>query len=172
MYQNRLSRLGGVIIVPASDIHWLNTEKQRGGARRVVAADPLATDEAADQHDENLANSKDQFEKSRKDSLDQFNASMAFQAEQSALQMATQEAQFAAAQAAQETALQQQLLQNEEMARRSEESANRAMGMKLVGQDPDAVKLKSSSRKKARKKAVTGTSQLANPLTISFGGGS
>ena len=128
--------------------------------------------QAADQHDENLANSKDQFEKSRKDSLDQFNASMAFQAEQSALQMATQEAQFAAAQAAQEAALQQQLLQNEEMARRSEESANRAMGMKLVGQDPDAVKLKSSSRKKARKKAVTGTSQLANPLTISFGGGS
>ncbi len=55
MYQNRLSRLGGVIIVPASDIHWLNTEKQRGGARRVVAADPLATDEAADQHDDDEA---------------------------------------------------------------------------------------------------------------------
>jgi hypothetical protein len=51
MYQNRLSRLGGVIIVPASDIIWLNTERQRSVAGRVMAADPLATDEAADQHE-------------------------------------------------------------------------------------------------------------------------
>lgn len=125
--------------------------------------------QAASQHAESLANNKAQFEQSRQDSVDQFNATIAWQMEQSAMQMATQEAQFAAAQAAQEAALQQQLMQNEEMARRSEEAANRAMGMKLVGQDPDAVKLKSTARKKARKRAVSGTAQLSNPLTISMG---
>lgn len=126
--------------------------------------------QAATQHAESLANNQSQFEKSRQDSVDQFNATIAWQMEQSALQMSSQEAQFAAAQAAQEQALQQQLLQNEEMAKRSEEAANRAMGMKLVGQDTDAVKLKSSARKKARKRAVSGTAQLSNPLTISMGG--
>jgi hypothetical protein len=127
--------------------------------------------QAANQHDETLANNQAQFNQTRQDSMDQFNATMAWQAAQAESQMSSQQAQFAAAQAAQEMALQQQLVQNEEMARRSEEAANRAMGMKLIGQNPDSVKVKSAARKKARKKATSGTSQLYNSLTISMGGG-
>lgn len=145
---------------------------QRKVAQRQNKQFKTAQRNAANQHSQTLAANKDQFDQSRQDSMDQFNASMAWQIQNAEAQRASQEAQFAAAQAQQEEALRIQMEQNERMALEAEKASNRAMGMKLVGQDADIVKVRSKAKGKARKKAALGTTQLANPLTISLGGGS
>lgn len=130
-----------------------------------------AQSNARELHDANMAFNMAQYEQGREDSWAQFNIAQQNQMAMAEWQMASQEAQFAAAQAAQEQQLMMQMEQNERMAAESEKAANRAMGLKLVGQDPDAVKVKSNIKKKNRRKqAARGTTQLTNPLTISLGG--
>jgi hypothetical protein len=116
--------------------------------------------------------SKKQFNKAQAAAEYQFMLQMEQQEAQAEYQGMLQQRQFEQAQLAQEDALKQQLAQNEKLAQRSEEAANRARGMMDVNglEQAPSIRSNSKARKSRRTAATAGTSQLTNPLTISMGG--
>jgi hypothetical protein len=110
--------------------------------------------------DTSTTQSRDQFTAAQAAQQTQFDTTTANQNARAQEQMAIQQQQFAQAQAAQEAAMRAQMEQNERLAREAELAANRARGMQLVGDSNDAIRVKSSQRNKAKRRASLGTSQL------------
>jgi hypothetical protein len=119
-----------------------------------------------------MEQSQMQFAAAQEAAWNQFQLQIEQQERQYEQQSRLQRRQFRKAQNAQDAALQQQLQQNELLAKRSEEAANKARGMMDVGGLDQAPTVRSNPKSRKRRKLVgaTGTSQLTNPLTISLGG--